>query len=140
MQNYKNKSLKHKIGAIFDFALDSSNLSNYEIKNELQDKGIDADIASNKILSVVNKHIYNNKSWKEIASEKKHAIVKASLKACENTKEKSTDILSVLRDMVASGELQVQHRDFENMTDDDLLSLFEDVEFLRIFNESNKKS
>lgn len=135
-----NKSLKYQVGAILDFALDTSDMSTDDILEELSNDGIDVDIAINKIMNVVNEDLYENKSWKEIALEKKQLMVRAQTNASESLKDKDSDIANLLRSLIASGELQVQFREFDKMTDEDLLSLLEDVELLRRFNESSKKS
>ncbi|MGV7094469.1 hypothetical protein [Desulfovibrio sp. QI0434] len=133
------KSNKFYIGAVINFALDMEELSDDEIINELKKNNIDVDTAIPKILLDVQKTIYN-KTWTDIAYENKSTMSSISKNISETLSSGKENILAAIKDLLLSGEFQVQHRDYKDLTEDDLLSLLEDAEFLRKLDESKRKS
>jgi hypothetical protein len=137
--NTKNKDENCHIGALLDFCLDSSDLSNDEIIADITKEGIDVDLALTRILKKVNTDLYG-KSWQEVALENKQKMLSVGQKLSTSSllNDTKVELLAWLKEQLANGQLQTQHRDLKELTEKDLLSLLEDVEYLRKFNESKK--
>lgn len=133
------KKQKRDIGAVIDFALDASELTNDEIINELRDSGIDVDVAIPKMMLNVKSSIYGKK-WTDIAYENKATMSAISKDISEKLSSRKESLLESIRELLSSGQLQVQHRDYKDLTEEDLLSLLEDAEFLRKLDDSKRKS
>lgn len=133
------KKQKCDIGAVIDFALDASELTNDEIINELRDSGIDVDVAIPKMMLNVKNSIYGKK-WTDIAYENKATMSAISKDISEKLSSGKESLLESIRELLSSGQLQVQHRDYKDLTEEDLLSLLEDAEFLRKLDDSKRKS
>lgn len=138
MSQDKNKR-KSDIGAVIEFALDASDLSNDEIIDELRQNGIDVNIAVPKILMGVNKKVFG-KTWVDIAFENKAKMSSIAKDISDKISGSKDELLAQIKEILSSGQLQIQHRDYKDLTEDDLLSLLEDAEFLRQLDESKRKS
>ena len=130
---------KKDIGAVIEFALDASDLTNEEIADEIRKSGIDVDIALSKILMGINKKVYG-KTWTDTAYENKAKMSSIAKGISEKSADSKENVLNILKEMLSSGQLQIQHRDYKDLTEEDLLSLLEDAEFLRKLDESKRKS
>lgn len=135
----KSKDEKICIGALLDFCIDSSDLSDDEIDSALSDDGIDTKMAWISVQNKINSELYG-KSWKEIALDKRQKMISVKNELGQSFESNKDTMLAWLKEMISSGKLQTQHRDFKNLTDNDLESIIEDAEFLRLFDESQNKS
>jgi hypothetical protein len=130
---------KRDIGAVIDFALDTSELTNEEILDELSENGINVDIAIPKILTDINKKMYG-KSWTDIAFENKARMCSLGKEISEKLAYEKGEFLEKIKEIISSGQIQLQYRDYKDLTEEDLRSLLEDAEFLRKLDESKRKS
>ena len=134
-----NKNQKRDIGAIVNFGLDVSELSNDEIVSELQNNAIDVDVVIPKMLLGIKNAVYG-KTWTDLAYENKATMSLISKDISDMLSSGKENLLNSIRELILSGQLQVQHRDYKDLTEEDLLSFLEDAEFLRQLDDSKRKS
>lgn len=130
---------KRDVGAVINFALDASDLSNDDMIEELSKCGVDVDVAIPKILLGINNTLFG-KTWTDTAYKNKASMSSISKDVIERLSSSKDEMISRIKDLLCSGQLQIQHRDYSSLTEDDLISLLEDSEFLRELDESKRKS
>lgn len=133
------KKQKRYIGAVINFALDASELTSDEIIDELKKNGIDVDTSIPKMQLNIKSIVYD-KTWTGMAYENKATMSSISKNISDKLSTGKENLLAAIKELLASGELQVQHRDYKDLTEEDLLSLLEDAEFLRKLDDSKRKS
>ncbi len=131
---------KKAIGAMLHFCLDASELSTEEILADLAAQGVDMQTVLPVAMKRIENALQGKKTWQEIALEKQQKMSLMSQQAISTVGKTKDELLAALQSLVSSGEFQVQHRDFNSLSENDLRSLLEEFEQLRKLNESKKKS
>jgi hypothetical protein len=101
---------------------------------------VDIDIHVNSLVSRIEKNLYKKISWQEVALEKKKNMIYATSRVSDISSSGRDRIIKLLEQIIQGEQMQVQFRDFSELSDDDLRSLLEEALILREINESKNKS
>lgn len=135
MENINNS--QKIIGAIIHFALDESELTDRELQASIAKRKINICSTLPSAMQRIKKALDNSTAdnWQKLALQNRENFKLISQKVSNFTQKTREELLTIVEGMIDSGEIQVQHRDFNNLSDADLLSLLDDYEKLKVLNE-----
>ncbi len=144
MKEDEKEDCKIFIDALTDALGRSDEQSIEEVKNDLQDEGIDVDGTMKKLITMVNNtSMAAKRKQLDIAKERRHIMESKKLNIINKFDNWTRDqILSRIKDIssLLDVEVSVAYRDLDSINTDNLKSLLEDMEIAKQKYECEKDS
>lgn len=132
---------------LVEFYSDFEDLSLEELKAEIREEGINPEALLSKAKELIESKIKDaNLAWKEEAKKKRTSLLKQLATIKVEVPESISDLRKKISDIIRGehgGDLQchaaAHFKNIEEITDEDLISLYEDFMKLKLLKDSCKK-